>query len=126
MMASAMAVELMVTLLHHPHGAAADADADDGAAAGVGASPLGSVPHQIRSALSSFRTDCMVGRQFERCTACSDKVVGAYEEKGLDFLMAAFNRASYLEDLTGLTQMHAETEAALEDCVGFSDDDEDF
>ena len=47
-------------------------------------------------------------------------------ERGLDFLMTAFNRATYLEDLTGLTQMHAETEAALEDCVGFSDDEEDF
>ena len=122
MMASAMAVELMVTLLHHPHGGAASADAGDD----VGASPLGCVPHQIRSALSSFRTDCMLGRAFERCTACSRTVVDAFEERGLDFLMTAFNRATYLEDLTGLTQMHAETEAALEDCVGFSDDEEDF
>ena len=53
-------------------------------------------------------------------------LVDAFEERGLDFLMTAFNRATYLEDLTGLTQMHAETEAALEDCVGFSDDEEDF
>ena len=65
-----------------------------------------------------------LGHAFERCTACSRTVVDAFEEKGLDFLMAAFNRASYLEDMTGLTQMHAETEAALEDCVGFSDDED--
>ena len=42
-------------------------------------------------------------------------VIDAFESRGLDFLMDAFNRCTYLEDLTGLTQMHQETEAALED-----------
>ena len=41
------------------------------------------------------------------------------------FLLPAFNRATYLEDLTGLTQMHQETEAALEDVDVFGESDED-
>ena len=35
---------------------------------------------------------------------------------------SAFNRATYLENLTGLTQLHTETEAALGD-VGKDEDD---
>ena len=129
MIASALAVELMVTLLHHPDGTAAEADLGGDAtsaaqSASGGRSPLGCVPHQIRASLPMFRNDTMVGRAFEKCTACSAKVRREYEARGFEFLLEAFNRASYLEDLTGLTQMHRETEAALED-VGLFDDDED-
>ena len=126
--ASATAVELTVSLLHHPQGMdapadiGADADAPDAAA-----SPLGCVPHQIRGTLPFFRTDCMRGHAFERCTACSPCVIDAFESRGLDFLMDAFNRCTYLEDLTGLTQMHQETEAAIVDVDFFDDDgDDDF
>ena len=130
MLASALAVELMVTLLHHPKGI--DAPADDpaaAAAAGGGgaaaeASPLGTCPHQIRGTLPFFRNDVMHGRAFDRCTACSATVVREYEARGFEFLLSAFNRGTYLEDLTGLTQMHKEAEAALEAIDAFDDDDE--
>mmetsp|Transcript_32039 Transcript_32039/g.70119 ORF Transcript_32039/g.70119 Transcript_32039/m.70119 type:complete len:191 (+) Transcript_32039:925-1497(+) len=132
MLASAMAVELMVSLLHHPHGASAEADADvEGrreAHAQATQSPLGLVPHQVRGFLSAFRSDCMVGRAFDKCTACSAAVLSAHEAQGFDFLLSAFNRAAYLEELTGLSQMHREAEAALESLEFFGDDeaDEDF
>jgi len=77
MVASALAVELMVTLLHHPRRGAADADlvGDDEAASGEEVkSPLGGVPHQIRGSLPLFRTTCMRGSAFDRCTACSRRV----------------------------------------------------
>lgn len=125
MVASALAVELMVTLLHHPEGANADADLGGDSVTAAAASPLGSVPHQIRASLPSFRNDAMTGRAFDKCTACSSTVLAAFRERGFTFLLEAFNRATYLEDLTGLTQMHAETEAALEDVTLFDDDDED-
>ena len=32
-----------------------------------------------------------------------------YRAGGFDFLLQAFNEPSFLEDLTGLTQMHQET-----------------
>ena len=54
-------------------------------------SPLGVVPHQIRGALSFFRTDCMLGRAFGKCTACSATVTDAYAARGFDFLLDAFN-----------------------------------
>jgi len=132
MVASALAVELMVTLLHHPRRGAADADlvGDDEAASGEEAkSPLGGVPHQIRGSLPLFRTTCMRGSAFDRCTACSATVVDAFREKGVEFLMSAFNSSSYLEDLTGLTEMHRETEAKLEEMAGLAsecDGEDDF
>mmetsp|Transcript_37995 Transcript_37995/g.119675 ORF Transcript_37995/g.119675 Transcript_37995/m.119675 type:complete len:280 (+) Transcript_37995:519-1358(+) len=126
MVASALAVELAVTVLHHEHGAEADADvpAEAARAATCDESPLGVVPHQIRGALSFFRTDCMLGRAFGKCTACSATVTDAYAARGFDFLLDAFNGGDYLEELTGLAQMHREAEAALED-VGFFEDEED-
>ena len=53
-------------------------------------------------------------------------MLDAYRTQGFAFLLSAFNRASYLEDLTGLTQMHAETEAALEMVDALDEEDEDF
>jgi len=43
--------------------------------------------------------------------------------------MSAFNSSSYLEDLTGLTEMHRETEAKLEEMAGLAsecDGEDDF
>jgi len=40
------------------------------------------------------------------------QVLNEYKARGFDFLLEAFNNPTYLEDLTGLSQLHAETEAA--------------
>ncbi len=112
--ASALAVELVISVLHHPHGQAATADATDTdreqqetTAEGDGGlpkqSPLGSVPHQIRTSLPFWRNDCMTAHAFERCTACGHAVLGSYKANGFKFLLRAFNSSSYLEDLTGRT-----------------------
>ena len=37
------------------------------------------------------------------------KVLKKYEEEGFEFLLNAFNTPSYLEDITGLTDMHTDT-----------------
>jgi len=125
MIASALAVELLVNLLHHPHGMDAPADLGGGTEGGGGPrSSLGAVPHQLRASLPMFRVDPMVGRAFDKCTACSQTVLDAYGARGVEFLLEAFNRATYLEDLTGLTKMHQETEAALENVIDFDDDDD--
>ena len=47
----------------------------------------------------------------------------AYEERGFDFLVEAFNDSKYLERLTGLDKLYAEGEAAL-DNVDWEEDDE--
>ena len=40
------------------------------------------------------------------------QVIEKYKSEGFDFLLKVFNTPSYLEDLTGLTALHANTEEA--------------
>ncbi|CAI5975376.1 unnamed protein product [Closterium sp. NIES-65] len=79
--AGALAVELLVGLLHHPMGVAAPAE--DTSADGVSASasshlcsPLGPLPHQLRGFLSSFPQLPITGFAFHQCTACSPMLRG--------------------------------------------------
>ncbi|KAI0214927.1 Ubiquitin-like modifier-activating enzyme ATG7 [Lamellibrachia satsuma] len=123
MLASALAVELLISVLLHPHQGYAAAEAnmeDDDQSSGEG-SPLGIVPHQIRGFLSRFQYVMPACMAFDKCTACSDIVIEKYRSDGFSFLLKAFNEPSYLEDLTGLTELHAQT---IDDEVWeLSDDD---
>ncbi|KAG2182354.1 hypothetical protein INT43_007284 [Umbelopsis isabellina] len=123
--ASALAVELMVSVLHHKDGIYAQADAGtEPHIPSTESSPLGLVPHQIRGFLTHFNNMLISGRSYDRCTACSDKVIGKYEETGFEFLKNAFNEPEYLEEVTGLAQMKRESEALLE-TNDWVDDDTD-
>ncbi|RKP25930.1 ubiquitin-like modifier-activating enzyme atg7-like protein [Syncephalis pseudoplumigaleata] len=72
--ASAMAVELLVSILHHPQGANAPPETDDTPEAHDKERPLGVIPHQIRGHLASYRNLLVHGPAYDRCTACSSKV----------------------------------------------------
>ena len=52
------------------------------------------------------------------------QVIKAYETQGFDMLLKSFNEPGYLEAMTGLDQLHAEGEAALE-AVDWEEDAED-
>lgn len=126
-LASALAVELLVSLLQHPNGGRAEADtsAKDEHLTKDLSCPLGLVPHQIRCFLSRYQQVLPACRAFDKCTACSNTVVNAYKKDGVEFLLKVFNEpSSYLEDLTGLTQMHEET--LNTEILDFSDDDDSF
>ncbi|KAJ5312910.1 hypothetical protein PENANT_c049G10979 [Penicillium antarcticum] len=111
--ASALLVELLVSLLQHPQGAAAPApvakstESDD--------HPLGIVPHQIRGFLSTFENLSVTGQSYQSCSACSERVIGAYREHGWDFVRKALNEPGYVEELSGLKEVHEKAEAALAD-----------
>eukprot|EP00160_Parvularia_atlantis_P011827 Unigene232_Nuclearia_a/m.841 Unigene232_Nuclearia_a/g.841 ORF Unigene232_Nuclearia_a/g.841 Unigene232_Nuclearia_a/m.841 type:complete len:450 (-) Unigene232_Nuclearia_a:56-1405(-) len=120
--ASALAVELMVALLHHPLRHAAPADVARPTSAPI-SQELGLLPHQVRGFLTHFANLLVVGQAYAKCTACSDEVVGRYRGEGLAFLYKAFNDPKYLEDVTGLTKLHADTETAVEAWEGAEDDD---
>ncbi|THH04091.1 hypothetical protein EW145_g5776 [Phellinidium pouzarii] len=127
--ASATAVELLVSVLQHPDGVNAPApppnfqdDQDESAAY---KSVLGVVPHQLRGFLAQFRTMPIVGAAYDRCTGCSEAILQAYEKQGFDVLLRAFNETGYLETLTGLDKLHDEGEAALES-VDWDDDEGDM
>jgi ubiquitin-like modifier-activating enzyme ATG7 len=118
-MAAALAVELAVSVLHHPEGAHA--------AAGSTAGALGAVPHQIRGNLSAFEQRVFEAPAFRQCTACSPAVVQAYGQDDAAarwrFLREAFCDGKSLEELTGLSQLHAQAQAGEWDEM--SDDSSD-
>ncbi|KAF0034468.1 hypothetical protein F2P81_012226 [Scophthalmus maximus] len=67
----------------------------------------------IRGFLSRFDNVLPASLAFDKCTACSPTVLEHYEREGFNFLSKVFNSShSFLEDLTGLTLLHQETQAA--------------
>ena len=122
--ASALLVELLVSVIQHPAGSAAPAalsSNDD-----RGEHPLGLVPHQIRGFLSTFSSLSIVGRAYDCCSACSERVLTAYEEEGWEFVKKAMNERDYVEELSGLkeVQRQAEEAAAAMEAMDLSDEDE--
>ncbi|TPX68561.1 hypothetical protein SpCBS45565_g03085 [Spizellomyces sp. 'palustris'] len=109
--ASASAVELLVSILNHPDGPAAPPDTTLLPSEPT-PQPLGLVPHQIRGFLTHFANLLLVGHAYDKCTACSDTVLSLYHKEGNDFLLRALASPDYLEEVTGLKQMHKETEEA--------------
>ena len=118
MVASAVAVEMMANLLHHPQRAAAPSESPD---ASDVPSALGPLPHSVRGSLYGFTQMSITGKAFSQCTAYSACVVNAYKERGHDFVLDAINSPTFLEDLTGLTDLHKMTDLVIDDW----DDDED-
>ncbi|KAJ1923889.1 Autophagy protein 7 [Tieghemiomyces parasiticus] len=138
-LASALAVELLVTILQHPLGVRAPAPA--AAAASNQTAPtsgawMGDPPHQIRGFLTGFQQQQVVGQAYDKCTACSDTVLGAYHTDKYEFLWKVFNNYrtdgdagdiieySYLEALTGLRELKLQTEGLLADLDWGEGDDE--
>ncbi|XP_023003288.1 ubiquitin-like modifier-activating enzyme atg7 [Cucurbita maxima] len=123
--ASAIAVELLVGILHHPEGIYAECELSN---SGASEQPLGILPHQIRGSLSQFSQMTLVGRSSNTCTACSSLVVSEYRNRGMDFILQAINHPTYLEDLTGLTELMKSTSSFQLDWDNYTDgsgDDDD-
>ncbi|XP_028787717.1 ubiquitin-like modifier-activating enzyme atg7 [Neltuma alba] len=102
--ASSLAVELLVGILHHPQGIYAEGEINSGVI-GSTEQPLGILPHQIRGSLSQFSQMTLVGHSSSSCTACCQMVVSEYRNRGMEFILEAINHPTYLEDLTGLTEL---------------------
>lgn len=103
--ASALAVELLVGILHHPHRIFAKAEFANSMDNGSIDQPLGILPHQIRGSLSQFSQMLLVGHSSSSCTACCCTVVTEFYNRKMDFVLQAINHPTYLEDLTGLTEL---------------------
>ena len=94
--ASAIAVELLVSLLQHP--LKIKAKHND-------STVVGSLPHQIRGNFSSFSMTSYVSSAFSKCTACSEKVISEYLNKGFEFVKLACNDPDYLEEVCDLKEL---------------------
>jgi hypothetical protein len=74
-----------------------------------------------------FEQRCFEAPAFRQCTACSPCVVRSYRQSADDrwqFLRRAFADGSSLEELTGLSALHAGAEDAHWDDAEDSDADE--
>ncbi|KAL7592634.1 hypothetical protein Lser_V15G32357 [Lactuca serriola] len=123
--ASALAVELLVGILHHPHGISAKAEFGNSLDSVNSEQALGILPHQIRGALSQFSQMILVGHSSNSCTACCPIVVSEYRKRGLEFVLEAINHPTYLEDLTGLTELMKSANSFDLDWDNETDNDDD-
>ena len=121
MMASCLAVELMVGVLHHPLRARAPADEAIDISSPT-QSELGLLPHQVRGFLSHFQNMLLVGHYYDRCTACSARVVAAFRADAFALVQRAMSDPVYLEELAGLQQL---ADTAVEDADDWADGAED-
>jgi len=118
-MASALLVEMLVSILQHPFGAQAPAPKT---AAGrteyerdPPTHPLGLVPHQIRGFLSNFNNMIISGQSYDCCSACSPKIIDAYKTGGWKFIKRALTEKDYVTELSGLAEVQRQAEAAAGD-----------
>jgi ubiquitin-like modifier-activating enzyme ATG7 len=123
--ASALLVELLVSILQHPRKGRAPAPPVGPSPGATGSNhpadtscadksdfvhPLGLVPHQLRGFLSSFHTMHVVGQPYPQCSACSDAVVKAYKEDGWKFVRRAVSEKGYVEEVSGLAEVQRRAE----------------
>lgn len=117
LMASSLAVELLVSILQHPEGSKAPNDAN---------SKFGAVPHQIRGFLGSFTQSKLSTPAFPQCSACSAAVIESYRSEKWEFVKNCLNFPGYLEELSGLKSIQEEAERAADSLMkdlDLSDDD---
>lgn len=110
MMVSAMAVELLASVVSSKMGTMTPApleiqtdpsfqdDIDFGC-------ELGIVPHSIRGNLSRYHIYLPTSPCFNKCAACSSAVIEAYKNSGYEFLSKVFEDPSYLEEIAGLKDL---------------------
>uniref|UniRef100_A0A8B9KXU8 Ubiquitin-like modifier-activating enzyme ATG7 n=1 Tax=Astyanax mexicanus TaxID=7994 RepID=A0A8B9KXU8_ASTMX len=110
MIAGALAVEMMISILQHPEGGYAVASSSDDRMNEPPTS-LGLVPHQVKR--SDVQNVCYFFFFWKKRFWENTSVLDHYEREGFQFLSKVFNSShSFLEDLTGLTLLHQETQAA--------------
>jgi ubiquitin-like modifier-activating enzyme ATG7 len=134
--ASALLVELLVSILQHPLGARAPAPRPPTSNAGALPTqsspssedefihPLGLVPHQLRGFLSTFSTIQIVGSPYPQCSACSEPILNGYHTGGWTFVKRALSEKGWVEEISGLAEVQRKAEE-LDAEVDWEEEDED-
>jgi len=105
--ASAMAVELAVGLLHHPLGFGAPADGTGGPDA------FGELPHCMRFFLRRWQPTLLQAPGFPQCTACGHSVRASWRLDRKSLIRGAMQDANHLESVSGLAELKAKADHAL-------------
>ncbi|KAB8345968.1 hypothetical protein FH972_023020 [Carpinus fangiana] len=121
--ASALLVELLVSLLQSPLRARSPAPPNRSVPRSPLNHPLGLVPHSIRGYLSTWDNMLVSGPSYDCCSACSPKILSAYRgrgnggegEGGWHFVKQAMNEKGYVEELSGLAEVQRRAEEASKD-----------
>lgn len=108
--ASALAVELLVSILQHPDLAAAPAPPVNQPDSQHFGHPLGSVPHQLRGYLSDWRNMTIRGKAYDCCSACSPAILDLYTRDNWEFVKRAINEEGYVEEVSGLAEVQRRAE----------------
>lgn len=71
---------------------------------------LGPIPHTIRGFLHSYQSLAPTCAKFKQCIACSETVIDKYRKEGVEFVFKVLNSGSYLEEVTGLSELQLTAE----------------
>lgn len=135
-LASALAVELLVSITQHrlkgrapaPQPATTSASHIQSAPPTdptlPDSHPLGTVPHQLRGFLSTWQTIIIKGKAYDCCAGCSPAILKAYEDGGWDFVKRAINEKGYVEEVSGLAEVQRLAEEADKDVEWDSEEDD--
>ncbi|KAM9972593.1 hypothetical protein ACTFIR_011960 [Dictyostelium discoideum] len=123
MMASSIAVELLISTIHHPYGGRAKGETETDVYV-QGSTPLGIIPHQLRGFISHYQTLPLFSNPYKHCTACSDYIIDEYNSKGFDFIINVMNDSSCLTKICGIDDLK-NTEVNIDWDIDISDDDGD-
>jgi len=123
--ASALAVELLVSITQHrlkgrapapppppPHSGNHILAAPPTDPSLPDSHPLGTVPHTLRGYLSTWQTINIIGKSYDCCAACSPKILQHYESDDWEFVKRAINEKGYVEEVSGLAEVQRRAEEA--------------
>lgn len=116
LMASSIAVELLVSVLQHEH--TKDVTSD-------GNGTIGQTPHQIRGFLHNFEQIKLMTPKYKHCSACSSYIVNGYKEQGWAFISKCLSDPKFLEEACGLAEVQKEAEK-LDQMLDDFDLEDDF
>ena len=125
--ASALAVELLTSVLQHPLRGRAPAPVTRADARDPPNHPLGLIPHSIRGFLGSWDNILTKGPAYDCCSACSPSIVKRYEKDEWEFVKRAIGEPGWIEEVSGLkeVQRRAEEAAAELDLEEVSEEEEE-
>ncbi|USP74951.1 hypothetical protein yc1106_02225 [Curvularia clavata] len=131
-LASSLIVELLVSILQHPSQALAPPPSHQTTSSTAPSHPslpppfqhpLGTIPHTIRGYLSTFSNVQVEGKPFDCCSACSNKVIDAYNADPWGFVQRALNERGWVEEMSGLKEVQRLADEAAAD-VDWEEEDE--
>tara|TARA_Y100000590_G_scaffold387439_1_gene461026 strand:- start:970 stop:2772 length:1803 start_codon:yes stop_codon:yes gene_type:complete len=108
--ASSLAVELFISLIQQKYNNKNNLIKSDTFQNNFNKSNISLIPHQIRGNISNYKYYLPTSPPFKHCTACSSIIKQEFNKHKHNFIIKVCNNPGYLEDLSGLTEFHKQTE----------------